>query len=42
MSTCSDWLCTLEKDGEAEREFILRVGLRYVKGLRQEIAAEIV
>jgi error-prone DNA polymerase len=39
---CSDWLCTLEKVNEAEREFILRVGLRYVKGLRQEIAAEIV
>jgi error-prone DNA polymerase len=38
----SDWLCTLEKVGEAEREFILRVGLRYVKGLRQEIAVEIV
>ncbi len=40
--TRSDWLCTLEKAGEAEREFILRVGLRYVKGLRQEIAVEIV
>jgi error-prone DNA polymerase len=38
----SDWLCTLERGGEAEREFILRVGLRYVKGLRQEIAVEIV
>jgi error-prone DNA polymerase len=38
----SDWLCTLEKVGEAERKFILRVGLRYVKGLRQEIAVEIV
>ena len=35
--TCSDWNCTLEKipDGLA-----MRLGLRYVKGLRQEIAAE--
>jgi error-prone DNA polymerase len=37
--TYSDWLCTLEKiDGE----FALRLGLRYVKGLRAEIGAEIV
>ena len=33
--TCSDWLCTLEKDGE---RLVMRLGLRYVKGLRQEIA----
>jgi error-prone DNA polymerase len=36
--TCSEWLCTLEKDGERK---VLRVGLRYVKGLRQEVALEI-
>jgi error-prone DNA polymerase len=37
--TCSDWLCTLEKiDGK----FAVRLGLRYVKGLRAEIGAEIV
>ena len=37
--TCSDWLCTLEKiDGK----FALRLGLRYVKGLREEVGAEIV
>src|SRR5690348_2835991 len=35
--TCSDWLCTLEKDGE---RVVMRLGLRYVKGLRQEIALE--
>jgi error-prone DNA polymerase len=33
--TCSDWLCRLEKDGE---RMVMRLGLRYVKGLRQEIA----
>ena len=36
--TRSDWQCTLEK---RERGFALRLGLRYVKGLRQEIAGEI-
>jgi error-prone DNA polymerase len=36
--TCSDWLCTLEKDGE---RLVMRVGLRYVRGLRQEIALEL-
>jgi error-prone DNA polymerase len=37
--TLSDWNCTLEKipDGLA-----VRLGMRYVKGLRQEIALEIV
>ena len=37
--TCSDWLCTLEtyKDN-----FAMRLGMRYVKGLREEIAREIV
>jgi error-prone DNA polymerase len=37
--TCSDWLCTLEK---IEGKFALRLGLRYVKGLRADIGAEIV
>jgi error-prone DNA polymerase len=37
--TCSNWLCTLEKIDE---EFAVRLGLRYVKGLRAEIGAEIV
>jgi error-prone DNA polymerase len=37
--TCSEWLCTLEKiDGH----FALRVGLRYVKGLREDAGREIV
>ena len=37
--TKSDWICTLEKAGE---EHVMRVGLRYVKGLREEIGREIV
>ncbi|HEV2205902.1 MAG TPA: error-prone DNA polymerase, partial [Candidatus Acidoferrales bacterium] len=37
--TCSEWACTLEKH---KVDFALRVGLRYVKGLREEIAKEIV
>ena len=37
--TRSDWLCTLEK---SLNEFSLRLGLRYVKGLREEIARQIV
>src|SRR5207237_1168489 len=37
--TRSDWCCTLEK---AASDFALRVGLRYVKGLRERIAKEIV
>ncbi len=35
----SDWNCTLE---EIPDGFAMRLGLRYVKGLRQEIALEIV
>jgi error-prone DNA polymerase len=35
----SQWECTLEEDQDDPR---VRVGLRYVKGLRQEIAAAIV
>jgi error-prone DNA polymerase len=37
--TKSDWICTMEKIGD---EHVLRVGLRYVKGLREEIGREIV
>jgi len=37
--THSDWLCTLEKNGET---FAMRLGLRYVKGLREEAGREIV
>jgi error-prone DNA polymerase len=37
--TCSDWLCTLEPHGE---EFRVRLGMRYVKSLRVEIAEKIV
>ncbi len=37
--TCSDWLCTLEKQNDS---FFVRLGLRYVKGLREEIAQALV
>ena len=37
--TRSRWLCTLEKDA---RGLAVRLGLRYVKGLREEIAQAIV
>jgi error-prone DNA polymerase len=37
--TCSDWPCTLEK---YKQGFALRIGLRYVKGLREEIGKRIV
>ncbi len=37
--TRSDWLCTLEKDGA---NFSVRLGLRYVKGLREDMGREIV
>ena len=37
--TCSEWLCKLEKEGEG---FGVRLGLRYVKGLRADVGAEIV
>jgi error-prone DNA polymerase len=40
--TCSNWLCTLEKSVKEEEGFALRLGMRYVKGLREEIGAEIV
>jgi error-prone DNA polymerase len=37
--TCSDWLCTLEF---YEGNFSMRLGMRYVKSLRVEIAEKIV
>ena len=40
--TCSQWRCTLEKSGKQGGEFVLRLGMRYVKGLREEVAAEII
>ena len=45
--TCSDWLCTLETAPRkitetVEPGFAVRLGLRYVKGLRAEIAADMV
>ncbi|HEV2313878.1 MAG TPA: error-prone DNA polymerase [Candidatus Acidoferrales bacterium] len=40
--TCSNWLCTLEKFQKNGAEGLaLRLGLRFVKGLSAEIAAEI-
>jgi error-prone DNA polymerase len=36
--TRSDWLCTLEKNPA----FALRLGMRYVKGLHEDVAQEIV
>lgn len=40
--TRSNWLCTLEKARSGWNEFSLRLGLRYVKGLREEIGKQIV
>jgi error-prone DNA polymerase len=37
--TRSDWLCTIERDGEM---LCVRLGLRFVKGLREEAGREIV
>ncbi len=37
--TCSDWLCQLEKNGQA---FCVRLGMRFVKGLRNDVALKIV
>ena len=38
-ATRSDWLCTLERDGAS---FSVRLGLRFVKGLREAVGQEIV
>jgi error-prone DNA polymerase len=35
----SDWLCTLERDGP-EEELRVRLGLRYVRGLREQVAKQ--
>jgi error-prone DNA polymerase len=41
--TCSGWLCKLEKQGEAlDVNLTVRLGMRYVRGLRAEIAEGIV
>lgn len=37
--TCSEWNCTLDKTADG---FAVRLGLRYVKGLRQEAAVQLV
>ena len=37
----SDWLCTLERDGP-EEELRLRLGMRYVRGLREELVKALV
>ncbi len=39
--THSDWLCTLEHDQDS-RDFRLRMGMRYVKGMREEAAHALV
>ncbi|HXO04356.1 MAG TPA: error-prone DNA polymerase [Candidatus Sulfotelmatobacter sp.] len=36
--TCSDWLCKLEKNGQ---DFSVRLGMRFVRGLRSEAALEL-
>jgi error-prone DNA polymerase len=38
--TCSDWLCTIEK--QADSTLAVRLGLRYVKGLSQQSGEAIV
>jgi error-prone DNA polymerase len=43
--TCSGWLCNLEKlgaTGKIGERFAMRLGMRYVKGLRDSVGAEIV
>jgi error-prone DNA polymerase len=39
--TCSDWNCSLEK-AEAEGKIVMRVGLRYVRGLQQSAGESLV
>ena len=38
---CSDWLCKLERYKKGREGLAVRLGLRYVKGLREEIGREI-
>jgi error-prone DNA polymerase len=40
--SCSDWPCILENNDHDEHRFAVRLGLRYVKGLREDTAREIV
>ncbi len=40
--TRSDWPCTIEKDGVAGPTLSLRLGLRYVRGLREQAGRAIV
>jgi error-prone DNA polymerase len=40
--TKSDWLCTLEMDSNPRNSRNLRLGFRYVKGLRESVAKAIV
>ena len=40
--TCSNWLCTLENDGANDGNFCVRLGLCFVKGLREAAGQEIV
>jgi error-prone DNA polymerase len=37
--TCSDWLCRLERNG---KDFCVRLGMRFVRGLRSDVALKIV
>jgi error-prone DNA polymerase len=41
-ATCSDWPCALEKIADGECDFAVRLGLRYVKGLREDMGKELV
>jgi error-prone DNA polymerase len=38
---CSNWFGTLERSGEKRDDLAMRLGMRYVKGLREEVAREI-
>jgi error-prone DNA polymerase len=38
----SDWLCSIEPEGEDANRFALRLGLLYARGLRQEVGEALV
>ena len=40
--TKSDWLCNLEAEEKVPNSFALRLGLRYVRGLREEVGQALV
>jgi error-prone DNA polymerase len=40
--TCSDWLSKLEKPRNDREGFAVRLGMRFVKGLRAEVASDII